>query len=407
MTEEINIKKPVFRPTDPKARITQVDILRGFALFGVLLVNVFGYNSSFFDFGGFYKTFNDPLNSMVFNLVIGFGADKFIFIFSFLFGVGFSIMYLKYQADEQHFYRLYLRRLLVLMLFGIIHIVFFWAGDILFSYSLMGIILLFSRKLHSGLLLFFSVFAYFYPIIHIALQSVLPFLPDALSSVTDITMPTVIDIYSGGSYSEIFILRLNEYYAFRNINLIYYAPKVISLFFLGYLFYKHKYLERINSSPGRYSVVFVVLFTIGIVLNLFTDNIVNTLADPETNSFYLAIYMLVFEITNIFLGLSYILMILILSQIVFFKTILNPLKYVGRMALTNYLMQSIIFTTIMYSYGFGKFGSFQPWQLVIFAVVVFVLQIFISKIWLQNFRFGPLEWIWRKLTYLGIDNKAA
>ena len=391
----------IFRPTSPKERISQIDILRGFALFGVLLVNVFGYNSSFFDFSGFYKTFDDPLNSTVFNLVIGFGADKFIFIFSFLFGVGFSIMYLKYCADEKDFSRLYLRRLLVLMMFGIIHIVFFWAGDILFSYSLMGIVLLFSRKLRSGLLLFLSVFFYFFPIIYIALDSILPFLPSALSSVTGIKMPEVIDIYSGGSYLEILKLRINEYFAFRNINLIYYAPKVLSLFFLGYLFYKHKFLKRINSSKGKYFVVFVVLFSIGIVLNLFTDNIVNGLANPETNPFYTAIYMGVFEITNIFLGFGYILLILILSQVSIFKNILNPLKYVGRMALTNYLMQSVVFTTIMYSYGFGKFGTFQPWQLVIFAVVVFVIQIFISKIWLQNFRFGPLEWIWRKLTYIG------
>ncbi|OQX81188.1 MAG: hypothetical protein B6D64_02280 [Bacteroidetes bacterium 4484_276] len=77
--------KPIFGPTNPTERITQIDILRGFALFGVLLVNVFGYNSSFFDFSGFYKTFADPLNSTVFNLIIGFGADKFIFIFECVF----------------------------------------------------------------------------------------------------------------------------------------------------------------------------------------------------------------------------------------------------------------------------------------------------------------------------------
>ena len=390
-----------FRPTPPSERISQIDILRGFALLGILLVNVFGYNSSFFDFNGFYKTFDDTLNSTVFNLVIGYGADKFIFTFSFLFGVGFSIMYLKYHTDEKHFFHLYLRRLLALMVFGIIHIVFFWAGDILFSYSLMGVILLLSRKLRSDILLFLSIFLYFFPIIYIAFQSLSPSLPDALSSVTDITMPEVIDIYSGGSYLEIFKLRIHEYLAFRNINLIYYAPKVLSLFILGYLFYKHKFFEKINSSKGKYFALLAALFSIGIVLNLFTDNIVNALANAETNPFYTAVYMGVFEVTNIFLGFAYILLILLLSQIPVFKAILNPLKYVGRMALTNYLMQSVIFTTIMYSYGFGYFGSIQPWQLVISAIVVFFLQLFISIIWLKNFRFGPVEWLWRKLTYIG------
>ncbi|MFK5857019.1 MAG: DUF418 domain-containing protein [Bacteroidota bacterium] len=398
MMKLLNTSK--FKPTIPKERIEQIDILRGFALFGILLVNVFGYNSSFFDFSGFYNIFEDSLNSTVYDIVIGFGADKFIFIFSFLFGIGFSIMYEKYQADEKHFQSLFLRRMFGLMIFGIIHITFFWAGDILFTYSVMGIILLFSRRLSSGLLLFLSVAIYFFPILYIALETVFQMLPSALSSVTEITMPEVINTYSNGTYVEIFNLRMNEYFAFRNINLIYYAPKVLSLFFLGYLFYKHKSLERINSSQVNFFVLFLIFFSIGFLLNIFTDNIVSSLANSDTNPFSTAIYMGVFEVANVFLGFSYILFVLLLSKVLIFKKILNPLKYVGRMALTNYLMQTIIFTTIMYSYGFGMFGSYEPWQLVILAVLVFVVQIMASSIWLRYFRFGPLEWIWRKFTYL-------
>ena len=390
----------VFKPTNPKDRNSQIDILRGFALFGILLVNVFGYNSSFFDFSGFYATFKDPLNQTVFDIIIGFGADKFIFIFSFLFGVGFSIMYLKYHTDESGFSTLYLRRMLVLLIFGVSHIIFFWAGDILFSYSILGIILLLLRKLRSGLLLSISIFLYFFPIIYIGLESVFPFLPSALSSVTEITLPEVINIYSGGSIIDIFKLRIHEYAAFRNINLIYYAPKILSLFLLGYLFYKEQYFKKINSSRAKYSIILTILISIGILLNLTTGDIVNILANPDTNPFYTAIYMGVIEVTNIFLGFGYILLVLIVSKLSIFNKILNPFKYVGRMALTNYLLQSIIFTTIMYSYGFGMFGSFQPWQLIIFAVLVFTIQLYFSKIWLQYFQFGPMEWIWRKLTYL-------
>ncbi len=389
-----------FTPTTSSERISQIDILRGFALFGILLVNVFGYNSSFFDFSGFYKTFEDPLNSKVFNLIIGFGADKFIFIFSFLFGVGFSLMYLKYKTDEKRFFRFYLRRMLVLLIFGIIHILFFWAGDILVSYSLMGVILLLFRKLSSRLILFLSIFLYFFPIIYIAFESVFPFLPSSMSSVTNLKLPEVIDIYSTGSYCEIFKLRLHEYFAFRNINLIYYAPKILSLFLFGFLFYKHNFLRKINSSKIKYFIILIFLLIIGVLLNIFTEDIVDVFANAETNQFYTAIYMGIYEVTNIFLGFSYILLILLFSQIIIVKKILNPLKYVGRMTLTNYLMQSVIFTTIMYSYGFGFFGKFEPWQLIIFAGIVYLIQLFFSRLWLKRYRFGPLEWIWRKLTYL-------
>ena len=391
--------KSSYTPINPNDRIEQIDILRGFALFGVLLVNALGYNSSFFDFGGFYSTFTDPLNSSVYSIITNYGADKFIGLFSFLFGVSFSIMYLKNRNSEIQFSNFYLRRLLILMIFGIIHIVFFWAGDILFTYSLVGIILLLSRKLPSKLLFYTSVFMYFFPIIYIALCVSYPFLPDALSSTSNITMPEVKEIYSNGSYLEVLKLRWNEYFSFRYINLIYYVPKIFSLFLLGYLFYKHKFLEKINTSKTKYFIIAVILLFLGIGLNTYTSDIANSIVNMDTNPYSTTVYMMIFEITNVVLILSYSLVILILSKISGFNYILNPLKYIGRMSLTNYLLYSIIFTTIMYSYGFGKFGSFEPWQLLIFSLLFFAIQIMLCKIWLQHFRFGPFEWIWRKLTY--------
>ncbi|PID95175.1 MAG: hypothetical protein CSA95_01080 [Bacteroidetes bacterium] len=391
--------KNSFSATNPNERIEQIDILRGFALLGVLLVNALGYNASFFDFGGFYSTFTDPLNSSVYHFITNYGADKFIGLFSFLFGVSFSIMYLKNRYSETEFATFYVRRLLVLMIFGIIHITFFWAGDILFTYSLMGIILLSSRKLPSRLLLFMSIFTYFLPIIYIALNVSFPSLPDALSSTSSITMPEVLDTYANGAYIDVFKLRLHEYFSFRYINLIYYVPKIISLFLFGYLFHKHQFFEKIKQSKNRYLILSIILLFVGIVLNTYTLEIAGRLVNMETSPYATAIYMLIFEVTNVVLILSYILIILTLTKNKFFRYMLNPLKYIGRMTLTNYLMYSIIFTTIMYAYGFGQFGSFEPWQLLIFSILFFIVQIAVCKTWLQHFRFGPFEWLWRRFTY--------
>ncbi|PIE88669.1 MAG: hypothetical protein CSA04_00700 [Bacteroidetes bacterium] len=391
--------KNSFSATNPNERIEQIDILRGFALLGVLLVNALGYNASFFDFGGFYSTFTDPLNSSVYHFITNYGADKFIGLFSFLFGVSFSIMYLKNRYSETEFATFYVRRLLVLMIFGIIHITFFWAGDILFTYSLMGIILLSSRKLPSRLLLFMSIFTYFLPIIYIALNVSFPSLPDALSSTSSITMPEVLDTYANGAYIDVFKLRLHEYFSFRYINLIYYVPKIISLFLFGYLFHKHQFFEKIKQSKNRYLILSIILLFVGIVLNTYTLEIAARLVNMETSPYATAIYMLIFEVTNVVLILSYILIILTLTKNKFFRYMLNPLKYIGRMTLTNYLMYSIIFTTIMYAYGFGQFGSFEPWQLLIFSILFFIVQIAVCKTWLQHFRFGPFEWLWRRFTY--------
>lgn len=388
-----------FSSTDPNERIVQIDILRGFALFGVLLVNAFGYNSSFFDFGGFYSAFTDSLNSSVFTFITNYGADKFIGLFSFLFGVSFSIMYMKNKHSEKQFANFYMRRLLILMTFGLIHILFFWAGDILFSYSLIGIILLLSRKLPSKLLLYISIFMYFFPIIYIALNVSFPFLPNALSSTSNITMAEVLNIYSNGTYLEVLKLRLHEYFSFRYINLIYYAPKIISLFLFGYLFHKHKFFKKINASKNYYFIAAIIFLLLGIALNTYTPAIANSFVDMNTNPYSPTIYMMIFEITNVVLILSYILIILTLTKFKISSYILNPLKYIGRMSLTNYLMYSMVFTTVMYSYGFGKFGSFEPWQLLIFSILFFAIQIVLCKTWLQYFRFGPFEWLWRKFTY--------
>ncbi len=393
--------KSILQPTKPKDRIVQIDILRGFALFGVLFVNVFGYNSSFFDFGGFNGGFTDSLNSGVYHFMINYAADKFIGLFSFLFGIGFAIMYLKYKSDEQRFFRLYARRLLILMLIGIVHIIFFWAGDILLIYGLLGMLLLLVRKLPSSLLLIISVFLYIFPVVYIALYVVFPFLPDALSSASDITMAQVIEIYSKGSISEVFTLRLSEYFAMRNLNILYYMPKILSLFILGFLFYKHEVLRKINQSKVKYFIWGIILLCSGILINIFTVDLVNSITGGLPNPYDSALYTAVFEFVNVILSMSYLFIILFLSSNSVFQKILNPLQYAGRMSLTNYLADSVVFSILMYSYGFGRFGSFELWQLIIFAIVFFAIQIMISKIILQHFRYGPMEWLWRKGTYAG------
>ncbi len=390
-----------YAPTPPAQRITQLDILRGFALMGILLVNIFGYNASLFHFSEFYQSFSDPFNTKIFNLVINYAADKFIFIFSFLFGVSFGILHRKFENDHKAFLKIYFRRMVGLMIFGAIHILFFWAGDILLMYALLGFLLVFSVKIPSGKLLLLSVIIYYLPVIYLFFQAKFPLLPNALSSTADISIPQIKSVYALGSWADIFKLRLYEYFSFRYINGIYYAPKILALFLLGYWFYKQNMLKRILENRKTSLLLAVFFMMAGIILNRFTADVVNILS-PAGSVYSTGWYMAVYETVNIFLGSAYILLILTLSEIKFFRKISEPLKYAGRAALSNYLFQSVIVTTIMYGYGLGKFGSLKPWQLVIFALFLFSVQVFISKLWLKKFTFGPLEWLWRKFTYLNV-----
>jgi uncharacterized protein len=308
-------------------------------------------------------------------------------------------MYAKHRHQESRFAQLYFRRLIILMGFGIIHIMLFWAGDILLSYSLLGMVLLFMRKLNPHLLLILSILLYFTPIFYIATTVILPWLPNALTSTSDLSAEAIKETYSAGSFMEIFKLRMHEYYAFRYINIFYYAPKILALFIAGYLFDRKKLREIINRMKTYFLLLGILLLLIGILLNTYTVNIVDSLADANTNKYYTALYMGIFEVTNIFLMTSYLLIVLTLSTIPISRKILKPLKNVGRMSLTNYIAYSVVFTTLMYSHGFGLFGSSRPIELVLAAILFFAVQILYSTILLRHYRYGPLEWIWRKLMY--------
>ncbi|MDD4141658.1 MAG: DUF418 domain-containing protein [Bacteroidales bacterium] len=384
-------------PTLPQNRIEQIDILRGFALFGILIVNSLGYNASFFNWNGFYtEHFTGTVESTVFNIIVNFCSDKFIFMFSLLFGFGFAMMYEKYKEDEHFFVKLYTKRLLVLLAFGILHIFFFWAGDILLLYALGGFILLATRKLKSSTLLTLSIICYFFGIFYIALQARFPVLPDAASSTANIDFSQVIATYRDGTIWETIKLRLDEYYSFRNINIFYYLPKILALFLFGHWCHRRHVLQRINSNPMKSLCIAAIIFAVGFLINTRTQDILAALISPFSKYNYAA-YSAIFETNNILLGLSYAIAILALAKAPIFKYLLKPLKFAGRMALTNYILQSVIFTFIMYSWGLGRFATFSPSEMMILTLCVFGAELMFSVLWLRKYKYGPLEWLWRKL----------
>ncbi len=385
-------------PIKPTERIERIDILRGFALLGILLVNVFGYHASFYHFGEFYSGLENSTDVAYFHWMVNLGSDKFIFLFSILFGFGFWMLQNKFHGNDRGFTMFYSRRMFALGLFGVLHIVLLWAGDILLVYSILGLLLLAIRKLPTKTLLVIAVLSYFFSAWFIALRSFIPALPDPLSTLTTLSMDQIIQIYGQGNFIDIMLTRINEYLVFRNINLLYYAPKVFSLFIVGYIAGRTNMLGKIKQKSLSYFFVTISFFIAGLILIFKLEAFLNFFSHPESD-FYTSWYIFIYESGNGFLGLGYLLLILLISQTKFGLKILDPFKYAGRMALTNYLMQSLIFTTIFYAYGFGLFAQVRPWQFLLWGLLVFIIQVIFSKIWLTWFRFGSLEYVWRRMTY--------
>lgn len=385
-------------PVLPGQRNLQIDILRGFALAGILLVNIFSFNASLFDFGGFYGAIEDPVSEKIYQLLIGLASDKFIFIFSLLFGMGFYMIYSKPWNNDRSFLTIYLRRLFFLGLFGILHTLFFYAGDILLGYAILGFLLTFMRNWNSGLLLLISVSLYFFPPIYIYIQGYFPILPDSLSSVTNYTLDQIIPLYSEGNFLEITRLRIHEFLAFRNINIFYYWPKILSLFILGMISMKHDIINRLNSNKETISGVLFFTIAIAIFFYFTFEHIATILAGNSMHAFP-AVYMGMYEVMNIFFGLGYALLIIYLSSFRMGKIILRPFSFAGRMALTNYILQSLICSLIFYGYGLGYFGMTKLSNLLYISIAIIIFQLIFSWIYLSRFNYGPLEWLWRKLTY--------
>jgi uncharacterized protein len=284
-----------------------------------------------------------------------------------------------------------------LALFGIGHIVLLWAGDILFLYALAGMFLFFFRNTSKPIQLSLGIIFYFFISIWLFLSVWIP-LPNALSSTCTGCLSDAMNIYPSGTYLQCLQLRFAEFFAFRNINLFYYLPKAIGIFFFGFLASKLDF-HNIISSNIRASFLFLVfLGAIAALTWNYYEHIVFW-ALPDESRFINPVYMFGYELMNILVGGFYIMIIMVLASFKESRNLLMPLSYVGRMSLTNYLFQSVVFSVIFYGWGFGFFGSQKPSEIIWYAVVLYVFQIFLSYIWLKYHKQGPLEWIWRKFSY--------
>ncbi len=381
------------KPSKPSKRIAGLDILRGFALLGILLVNVLGFNASFFDFGGFYQNLPDDFQRSFYNVFISLTADKFIFLFSFLFGYGIYMQYEKTKKHPLRFSIFFIRRMLLLAVFGITHIVLLWAGDILFVYAIAGLVMLLFHKLRTRWLLLLSVFFYFF-IVFWLIAEVWIVLPNGMSSTCPECFNMAEQIYKAGNYFQCLNLRLEEYVAFRNINIIYYLTKVIGVVITGFIAGKFGFYQIITTKRKRSGILMTIFIMIGIALYFGFEKLV-----PSGSSYSNALYMLGYETMNFFVAGAYMLIVLFLISFKFWSRILRPIALIGRMSLTNYLLQSVVLSFIFYGWGFGLFGHTNVILLVIIAILIYICQLFWTAIWLSYYKYGPLEKWWRNFAY--------
>lgn len=384
-------------PTTVRQRHLILDLLRGLALMGIALAN-------FPEFALWTFLSNEQQAAMptasvdrIVRFIQYLLVDgKFYTIFSLLFGIGFSLIL------ARHGRRLFFRRMLILVVIGFLHLMFIWSGDILLLYAVGGLLLILFINVTDRRLVVIAVSLILIPVGVDALKEfggvdfAGPFYEAWWHSAAEqgITEENFASwLRDADSYGEMlsFLIqgaheRLWEFVEGHRL------PKVLGLFIMDYLIGKHRLYARLEELPmKRY---FLLSLAVGLPMSLLY-----AWSAVQHHPFGLTAHSLLYAVSVIPLALCYICAVCLLylrcKEAGIFRWIAAP----GRMALSNYISQSLIGVILFYGLGFGLGTSFGLVYVELTALAVFLLQIICSRLWLHFFSFGPLEWLWRMLTY--------
>ncbi|MFZ5354057.1 MAG: DUF418 domain-containing protein [Bacillota bacterium] len=404
--------KPAYLPVSKENRIKEIDIIRGFALFGVLLVNVvfFGHITLMGYLNGI-TPLTHPLNisslpdriSAIFILL--FADGKFYTIFSFLFGLGFYIFMKRAEEKELKPKALFSKRMLALFLFGVLNYAFLYYGDILHVYAIGGVILMaFRKRSVKSLMIWVALLLMMTTAISVFIFSYSPAFLDAKYGLVDFitcndAVKSSFDAYRASSFLEIVKYRMTFELSIIPMNLVFMIPKTLAMFLIGMSFGKLNIFQNIEGNLSFIKRLWKITGMLGglsvlacLVTGYPLSEALSGLLDPK-------IYKLSYEAGTVFISLFYISTLLLLLRKNSFRKILSPLQAVGKMALSNYLAQCLICSLVFYGHGMGLIGRTGIFFGVIFTIVFYGLQILYSNLWFRHFKFGPLEWIWRSFTY--------
>ncbi len=392
-------------PVAEPQRIWSLDVLRGFALLGILIPNIQAYSmilmayrnpTAYGDFSG--------ANFLVWYGTNLFFEQKFMTLFSLLFGAGIIVMTRRVSQSGRAAWRYHYRRMLWLLLFGMLHAYLLWFGDILFCYAVSGMVVFWFRNFKSSWLLCLGLLT-------IAVGSAISLLfgwsmnfwpPEQLAEMRSQWQPppdviqAELDAYRGGWIDQM-PYRATSALMFETFLLAFFAFwRAAGLMLMGMALLKLGIISG-ERSNRFYGIVAVLGLGIGLPLvavenqfnlsrnfameySFFFGNQINYWASLLVSSAYLSIIMLVCR-----------------SGVV--QWLQNSLAAVGRMAFTNYIAHSVICTTIFYGHGLGYFGYLERIEQFAVVLSIWIVQLVVSPIWLRYFRFGPLEWLWRSLSY--------
>lgn len=387
--------KNSFQSIQEQSRIESIDILRGFAILGIFLVNMPAFFSPVYYYNPL--TYWESTSDRFLNGLVDFLAQaSFYPLFAFLFGYGAIILAERMTHKGLSFPVYFSRRLIILLLIGCVHAFLLWHGDILITYAICGFIFILFYKckgktlLVTGTLIYVVVFGLFI-MGFVGMERYDPSmnLVDLLNSPVDIQ--TSIQTYSQGSFTDIFERRLQDWMLVNGpANGWVIILNILPLMLIGAGFAKQKWIAQAS--------IHLKLITRLMIIGLVGGVIGKSLPFWEGSLPYTRM-MIQDYIGGPLLALFYVMFVVWLVEKKTATKFFQPFAYVGRLSISNYLLQSLVCTTIFYAYGFGLYGQISFTTGFCLVILLYSLQILASRWWIQRFKFGPVEYVWRWGTY--------
>lgn len=426
-----DLTSPKIAPTLGLERIQSLDVMRGFVLFGILLMNINGF--------GLARAYSDPTVSGGFdglNLYTWIGTNLFFegtmrALFSLLFGVGMYIFLdrlLKKDAGIKAA-DIYFRRLMYLLVFGLIHgYLLLWVGEILYQYALMGFLVysfrqMAPKRLVTVAILLFMIGTVWNYVDYKGAQKLVANIEQAkiyqsegkeltkeMKGATEFwesraekRTPEAVAEYNAemhkGYFSVVAFLAPTNFefdtiWPYRDD-----VWDVLSMMLIGIALFKWNVLSG-KKSYQFYGTMAFIGYSIGLAINYYE---VQTILKDNFSFLAFNKAQVTYFWGRFFISMGHVGAILIFCKSGIFQEFQKSMAAVGKMALTNYMMHSVICMVIFTGVGFGMFGKFQRFELLYVVAGIWIFQLILSPIWLKYFYYGPMEWLWRSLSYQKIQ----
>lgn len=400
----------------PSKRIENIDIIRGVALLGLLSMNLVGMSMPFSAYFNPLAINTDGfLNDAIFATFHLFSDQKFMGTFSLLFGCSMMLLIDNLKNRGQRAWTVHYMRNLWLLLFGLVHGLFLWEGDVLFLYALIAFLLYPLHRFTPK-----SLFAISITLLMLAIYfsgsfnfSHPDYSASAQAELLQLFNPNIQNIKGDveimqGSYDDILNYRfegkdtgaaLLDFELFFLLSALFRAAAMMTL---GMALYKLGFVQG-QFSLNSYRKACTICALIGLPIILL--GLIRAYIHHFNMTDYFSPFgtLVLNTLGSVWLVIAYISGINCWCMSNVYRSLQQALANVGRMALSNYLLQSLIGTSIFYGYGLGLFAQVQRWQLVIIMLAIWVVQIAFSRWWLHRFTQGPIEYLWRCLTYFKIQ----